>query len=87
MRGLSLNLGARNNFARNEIQNRWHKQFRAHAGQAVVQRLCVVLRLDGGFALAQDVDESSAEAKYNDGVLTLTLPKLTTARSKNLTIK
>ena len=39
------------------------------------------------FTLAQDVDETVADAKYNDGVLTLLLPKLTSSRSKNLTVK
>jgi HSP20 family protein len=39
------------------------------------------------FALGQDVDDTAAEAKYTDGVLTLQLPKLTSSRSKNLTIR
>ena len=39
------------------------------------------------FALGQDVDDTAAEAKYTDGVLMLQLPKLTSSRSKNLTIR
>jgi HSP20 family protein len=39
------------------------------------------------FALAQDVDDSKAEAKYQDGVLELTLPKKAETRSKQLAVK
>lgn len=38
------------------------------------------------FALANDIDEAAAQAKYNDGVLELLLPKKTSAASKRLTI-
>ncbi|MEI8168685.1 MAG: Hsp20/alpha crystallin family protein [Rhodoferax sp.] len=38
------------------------------------------------FSLAQDVDESKAIAKYENGVLTLELPKKTTSVSKRLEI-
>ena len=38
------------------------------------------------FSLAQDVDESKAVAKYENGVLTLELPKKTTVASKRLEI-
>jgi HSP20 family protein len=56
-------------------------------GEKVIRSERTYGKVSRSFALAQDVDESAAEAKYNDGVLTLTLPKLTTARSKSLTIK
>lgn len=39
------------------------------------------------FSLAQDVDESSAQAKYTDGVLELTLPKKVAATSKRLFVQ
>jgi HSP20 family protein len=39
------------------------------------------------FTLAHDIDESKAEAEYNDGVLKLTLPKKAGAESKKITIK
>lgn len=39
------------------------------------------------FTLAQDVDESGAQAKYTDGVLELTLPKKAAAQAKKLTIQ
>ncbi|WP_301100376.1 Hsp20/alpha crystallin family protein [Propionivibrio sp.] len=39
------------------------------------------------FSLAQDVDEATAEAKYDNGVLLLKLPKQTVSRTKSLAIK
>jgi HSP20 family protein len=39
------------------------------------------------FSLTQDVDESKASAKYEDGVLTLELPKKTSTISKRLRIQ
>lgn len=38
------------------------------------------------FTLAQDVDDATASAKFNDGVLELTLPKKAATRSKRLEI-
>lgn len=39
------------------------------------------------FSLADDVDDSKAEAKYADGVLTLKLPKKATVASKKVTVQ
>ena len=39
------------------------------------------------FSLAEDVDDSKAEAKYADGVLTLALPKKASAASRKLTVQ
>ena len=39
------------------------------------------------FSLAQDVDESKAEAKYHDGVLELVLPKKAGASRKQISIQ
>jgi HSP20 family protein len=39
------------------------------------------------FSLADDVDEGKAEAKYADGVLTLMLPKKTTAAARKVTVQ
>ena len=39
------------------------------------------------FSLAQDVDDAKAKAKYNDGVLTLELPKKAMASSKKVTVQ
>jgi HSP20 family protein len=38
------------------------------------------------FSLGQEVDEATAQAKYNDGVLELTLPKKTLAAAKRLAV-
>ena len=43
-------------------------------------------RLQRAFALAQEVDEATAQAKYNDGVLELTLPKKAVAATKRLAV-
>lgn len=43
-------------------------------------------KVSRAFTLAQDVDDGTSSAKYNDGVLELTLPKKATALSKRLTI-
>ena len=39
------------------------------------------------FSLAQDVDEATASARYNNGVLELTLPKRQAASAKKLRIE
>ena len=38
--------------------------------------------MERAFALGQEVDEATAQAKYNDGVLELTLPKKAAAATK-----
>jgi len=40
-----------------------------------------------GFSLGHDVDQAKAEAKYEDGVLQLTLPKKEATSATQLTIK
>ena len=44
-------------------------------------------KVSRAFALAQDLDEAAAEAKYNNGVLELRLPKRVAAKTKKLTIQ
>ena len=43
-------------------------------------------KVSRAFTVAQDVDEGASTAKYNDGLLELTLPKKAAAMSKRLTI-
>jgi HSP20 family protein len=43
-------------------------------------------KIERAFALGQEVDEATAQAKYNDGVLELTLPKKTVAAAKTLMV-
>lgn len=44
-------------------------------------------KVSRAFTLGQDVDEAAAQAKYNDGVLELTLPKKSVAASRKLTLQ
>src|SRR6476620_7456249 len=44
-------------------------------------------KIQRAFALGQEVDEDTAQAKYNDGVLELTLPKRTAAAAKKLAVQ
>src|SRR5258708_26884784 len=41
-------------------------------------------KIERAFSLGQEVDEATAQAKYNDGVLELTLPKKAVAAAKRL---
>jgi HSP20 family protein len=43
-------------------------------------------KIQRSFALGQEVDEATAQAKYNDGVLELTLPKKIVAAAKRLAV-
>jgi HSP20 family protein len=44
-------------------------------------------RVSRAFTLTEDVDETTAQAKYNNGVLELVLPKRATAKTRSLTIQ
>lgn len=44
-------------------------------------------KVSRSFQLAQDIDDAKAAAKFNDGVLELTLPKRATSPSKRLNIE
>ena len=44
-------------------------------------------KVSRAFRLGQEVDEAKASARYNDGVLELTLPKKATAAAKQLAIQ
>jgi len=43
-------------------------------------------KIQRAFSLGQEVDEATAQAKYTDGVLELTLPKKTVAAAKRLAV-
>ena len=43
-------------------------------------------KVQRAFSLAQEVDEATAQAKYHDGVLELTLPKKAVAAAKRLMV-
>lgn len=44
-------------------------------------------KVSRSFQLAQDIDDARAEARFNDGILELTLPKRAVANSKRLAIQ
>jgi HSP20 family protein len=56
-------------------------------GRKVVRRERYHGSVSRSFTLAQDVDMNRAEAKYEDGVLHLTLPKKPGAAAKKLTVR
>ena len=56
-------------------------------GETVIRSERYYGRQYRSFALPQDVDQSKADAKYQDGVLELTLPKKEGSRAKQLTVK
>ena len=56
-------------------------------GKKVIRSERYYGKVSRSFMLAQEVDESTAEAKYIDGVLELHLPKQTVSKTKNLAIK
>jgi len=56
-------------------------------GEKVLKRERTYGKVYRSFALGSDIDEASASAKYNDGVLELVLPKKSAAASKRLTVE
>jgi HSP20 family protein len=55
-------------------------------GETVLRAERYYGKIQRAFALAEEVDEATAEAKYNDGVLELTLPKKTVAAATRLAV-
>lgn len=55
-------------------------------GERVIRRERYSGAISRTFSLASDIDEASATAQYQDGVLALTLPKKTSAAQKHLQI-
>ncbi len=59
----------------------------AKDGERVLHRERYFGKVSRAFRLGQEIDEARASAKYNDGVLELTLPKKASAAAKQLTIQ
>src|SRR6266566_8512382 len=55
-------------------------------GETVLRAERYYGKIQRAFALGQEVDEATAQAKYNDGVLELTLPKKAVAAAKRLAV-
>jgi HSP20 family protein len=56
-------------------------------GEKVLRSERFIGKVSRSFSLGSDVDESKAQAKYNDGVLELTLPKKAASASKKVAIQ
>jgi HSP20 family protein len=56
-------------------------------GEKVLRRERYVGRVGRSFALEHEVDEASASARYQDGVLELLLPKKVAAAAKRLAVQ
>lgn len=63
------------------------KQTEQKEGERVLRRERHVGRVSRSFALEQEVDEATASARYQDGVLELTLPKKAAAAAKRISIQ
>ena len=55
-------------------------------GETVLRAERYYGKIQRAFSLGQEVDEATAQAKYSDGVLELTLPKKTVAEAKRLAV-
>jgi HSP20 family protein len=55
-------------------------------GEKILKRERNYGKVYRSFSLGSDIDEAAANARYNDGVLALTLPKKAAAASRRLTI-
>ena len=55
-------------------------------GETVLRAERYYGKIQRAFSLGQEVDEATAEAKYNDGILELTLPKKAVAAAKRLAV-
>jgi HSP20 family protein len=55
-------------------------------GETVLRAERYYGKIQRAFTLGHEVDEATAQAKYNDGVLELTLPKKTAAAAKRLAV-
>jgi HSP20 family protein len=58
----------------------------AKDGKTVLRSERYYGRVQREFAFRQEIDEATAQAKYNNGVLELTLPKKTVAAAKRLAV-
>jgi HSP20 family protein len=59
----------------------------ARDGEKVLRQERYFGKVYRAFSLAQDVDDAAATAKYNNGVLELTLPKKQAASAKKLRVE
>ena len=64
-----------------------HTESEQKDGEKVLKRERSYGKVYRSFSLGADIDEASATARYNDGVLELVLPKKVAAASKRLAVE
>ncbi|MBI4190060.1 MAG: Hsp20/alpha crystallin family protein [Betaproteobacteria bacterium] len=70
-----------------EISAEVKREKEAKDGEKVLRSERYYGKVYRAFALGQDVDENSTQARYADGILELTLPKKASAAAKRITIQ
>ncbi len=80
-----INVRIDGNLVQIDAETKGEKEFKENGGK-VLRSERYYGAVSRAFTLAQDVDEAKSTAKYEDGVLTLELPKKTTTASKKLTV-
>ena len=85
MKKEDINVRIDGNIVQIDAETKQDKEFKEDGGK-MLRSERYYGAVSRSFTLAQDVDESKAVAKYEDGVLTLDLPKKETTASKRLSI-
>ena len=80
-----INVRIDGNLVQIDAETKQEKDFKTD-GDKVLRSERYYGAVSRAFTLTQDVDESKAVAKYENGVLTLELPKKTSSASKRLAI-
>lgn len=81
-----INVRIDGNLVQIDAETKGEKEFKGNGGK-VLRSERYYGSVSRAFTLAQDVDEAAAKAKYENGVLTLELPKKATAATKRLTVQ
>lgn len=80
-----INVRIDGNLVQIDAETKGEKEFKGEGGK-VLRSERYYGSVSRTFTLTQDVDDTKAVAKYEDGVLTLELPKKATSSSKRLAI-
>lgn len=80
-----INIRIDGNLVQIDAETKGEKEFKEDGGK-VLRSERYYGSVSRAFTLPQDVDEAKATAKYENGVLTLELPKKATSASKRLTV-
>lgn len=80
-----INVRIDGNLVQIDAETKGEKEFKENGGK-VLRSERYYGAVSRSFTLTQEVDDTKAVAKYEDGVLTLDLPKKATSATKKLTI-